>query len=109
MLQNVNGHRFAEAAVGTLLATSALAQNATNARQIEHHVAKIDGTRFDYVTTGIGALWPGCFGNLPRQHRPSGRHSSTTWPSPLFALDPRRSSRSTSSRPRSAADSCLTH
>jgi pimeloyl-ACP methyl ester carboxylesterase len=42
------------AALGTVLATSALAQNATNAGPIEHHVVKIDGTRFDYVTAGTG-------------------------------------------------------
>jgi pimeloyl-ACP methyl ester carboxylesterase len=30
------------------------AQNATRADQIEHHVAKIDGTRFHYVTAGTG-------------------------------------------------------
>jgi pimeloyl-ACP methyl ester carboxylesterase len=41
-------------AAGTVLATSALAQNARSADQIEHHVAKIDGTRFHYVTAGVG-------------------------------------------------------
>ena len=40
---------LAAAVVGTVLATSALAQNATNPGRIEHHVAKIDGTRFHYV------------------------------------------------------------
>jgi pimeloyl-ACP methyl ester carboxylesterase len=45
---------FAAAAVVTLLVTSALAQNATNAGLIEHHVAKIDGARFHYVTAGTG-------------------------------------------------------
>jgi pimeloyl-ACP methyl ester carboxylesterase len=30
------------------------AQNVTSADQIEHHVAKIDGTRFHYVTAGTG-------------------------------------------------------
>ncbi|MGZ5098818.1 MAG: DUF6130 family protein, partial [Usitatibacter sp.] len=30
------------------------AQNAMSADQIEHHVAKIDGTRFHYVTAGTG-------------------------------------------------------
>ena len=30
------------------------AQNATSADQIEHHIAKIDGTRFHYVTAGNG-------------------------------------------------------
>jgi hypothetical protein len=42
------------AAAGTVLATSAFAQNARSADQIEHHVAKIDGTRFHYVTAGTG-------------------------------------------------------
>ena len=37
-------------AAGTVLATSALAQSA----RIEHHVVKIDGTRFHYVTAGTG-------------------------------------------------------
>src|SRR5258705_540 len=32
----------------------AAAQNATSADQIEHHIAKIDGTRFHYVTAGTG-------------------------------------------------------
>jgi pimeloyl-ACP methyl ester carboxylesterase len=30
------------------------AQNATSADQIEHHIAKVDGTRFHYVTAGAG-------------------------------------------------------
>jgi pimeloyl-ACP methyl ester carboxylesterase len=30
------------------------AQNVTSADQIEHHIAKIDGTRFHYVTAGTG-------------------------------------------------------
>jgi len=30
------------------------AQNATSADQLEHHTAKIDGTRFHYVTAGTG-------------------------------------------------------
>jgi pimeloyl-ACP methyl ester carboxylesterase len=38
------------AAAGAVLASSALAQSA----KIEHHVAKIDGTRFHYVTAGTG-------------------------------------------------------
>jgi pimeloyl-ACP methyl ester carboxylesterase len=42
------------AAAGTVLATSAFAQNARSADQIEHHIAKIDGTRFHYVTAGTG-------------------------------------------------------
>jgi hypothetical protein len=41
---------LAAVAAGTVLATSALAQSA----QIEHHVAKIDGVRFHYVTAGTG-------------------------------------------------------
>jgi pimeloyl-ACP methyl ester carboxylesterase len=41
---------LATVAAGTMLATSALAQSA----KIEHHVAKIDGTRFHYVTAGAG-------------------------------------------------------
>jgi pimeloyl-ACP methyl ester carboxylesterase len=32
----------------------AAAQNVTSADQIEHHIAKIDGTRFHYVTAGTG-------------------------------------------------------
>ena len=32
----------------------ATAQNVTSADQIEHHIAKIDGTRFHYVTAGTG-------------------------------------------------------
>ncbi len=42
------------AAACTVLATSAFAQNARSADQIEHHIAKIDGTRFHYVTAGTG-------------------------------------------------------
>lgn len=72
---------LAAVAAGTVLAASALAQsarevrgpspfvatenepalnliaaaaNATSAGQIEHHIAKIDGTRFHYVTAGTG-------------------------------------------------------
>src|SRR5690349_5922165 len=41
-------------AIGTLLVTSAFAQSATSADQLEHHVAKVDGTRFHYVTAGSG-------------------------------------------------------
>jgi pimeloyl-ACP methyl ester carboxylesterase len=40
--------------VGIVLATSAFAQNAASSDRIEHHVAKIDGTRFHYVTAGAG-------------------------------------------------------
>lgn len=42
------------AVAGIALVTSAFAQNATSADQIEHHIAKIDGTRFHYVTAGTG-------------------------------------------------------
>lgn len=42
------------AAIGTMLVTSALAQNATDADQTEHHVVRVDGTRFHYVTAGTG-------------------------------------------------------
>jgi len=45
---------LAAVAAGTLLATGALAQDAANAERIEHHIAKIDGTRFHYVTAGAG-------------------------------------------------------
>jgi hypothetical protein len=45
---------LAAVATGAVLATSALAQSARSADQIEHHVAKIDGTRFHYVTAGTG-------------------------------------------------------
>ena len=41
-------------AAATVLATSVLAQSATSADRIEHHIAKIDGTRFHYVTAGTG-------------------------------------------------------
>jgi pimeloyl-ACP methyl ester carboxylesterase len=44
---------LAAVAVGAVLATG-LAQGARSADQIEHHVAKIDGTRFHYVTAGTG-------------------------------------------------------
>jgi pimeloyl-ACP methyl ester carboxylesterase len=42
------------AAAGALLPTSASAQNTTSADQIDHHIAKIGGTRFHYVTAGSG-------------------------------------------------------
>ena len=41
-------------AAATALAAGALAQHVTSAVQIEHHIAKIDGTRFHYVTAGSG-------------------------------------------------------
>jgi pimeloyl-ACP methyl ester carboxylesterase len=45
---------LAAASAGAVLATSALAQNASSAGEIEHHVAKIDNVRFHYVTAGTG-------------------------------------------------------
>lgn len=45
---------LATAAVGTLLAASAPAQTTTAVGGIDHHVVKIDGTRFHYVTAGAG-------------------------------------------------------
>jgi pimeloyl-ACP methyl ester carboxylesterase len=42
------------AGAGALLPTSASAQNTTSADQIDHHIAKINGTRFHYVTAGAG-------------------------------------------------------
>lgn len=45
---------LAAVAAGAVLATSALAQDMKRADQIEHHIAKIDGTRFHYVTAGAG-------------------------------------------------------
>ena len=45
---------LAATAVATVLATGAFAQSATSAAQWEHHTAKIDGTRFHYVTAGTG-------------------------------------------------------
>ena len=44
----------AAVAAAIALATGALAQNVTSANQIEHHIAKVDGTRFHYVTAGSG-------------------------------------------------------
>lgn len=52
-------------AAGTMLATSALAQSA----KIEHHIVRIDGTRFHYVTAGTGdpvLLLPGVAPELDR-------------------------------------------
>jgi pimeloyl-ACP methyl ester carboxylesterase len=40
-------------AAGTVLAASAFAQN-TAADSLEHHIVKIDGVRFHYVTAGAG-------------------------------------------------------
>jgi pimeloyl-ACP methyl ester carboxylesterase len=45
---------LAAAAIGIAIAANALAQSATNVDQIEHHVVKIDGARFHYVTAGSG-------------------------------------------------------
>jgi pimeloyl-ACP methyl ester carboxylesterase len=42
--------RLARVAACTIFATGALAQNA----EIEHHILKIDGVRFHYVTAGTG-------------------------------------------------------
>src|SRR5262252_946303 len=44
---------LAAVAAGILLATGAIAQSARDI-QLEHHVVKIDGTRFHYVTAGTG-------------------------------------------------------
>src|SRR5262249_9451643 len=40
--------------INALLATSALAEDTTNAGAIEHHVARVNGVRFHYVTAGTG-------------------------------------------------------
>jgi hypothetical protein len=45
---------LAAIAAGAVLATSAIAQNAGIPDKIEHHIAKVDGTRFHYVTAGTG-------------------------------------------------------
>jgi pimeloyl-ACP methyl ester carboxylesterase len=45
---------LAAVAAGVVLATSALAQDTRRADPIEHHIVKIDGTRFHYVTAGTG-------------------------------------------------------
>ncbi|WP_413988976.1 alpha/beta fold hydrolase [Labrys okinawensis] len=45
---------LAIAAVATAFATNAPAQSASNSDQIEHHMVKIEGTRFHYVTAGSG-------------------------------------------------------
>ena len=45
---------LAAAAVGVALTSNAFAQSATKADQIEHHMVKIDGARFHYVTAGSG-------------------------------------------------------
>jgi hypothetical protein len=54
------------AAAGTVLVTSAFAQNARSADQIEHHIAKIDGTRFHYMTAGTGVADSGLAPELDR-------------------------------------------
>ena len=41
-------------AISVVLANGAFAQNAMNIPQIEHHVAKVDGVLFHYVTAGTG-------------------------------------------------------
>ena len=45
---------LAAVAAGVVLATGTVAQNATSADQIEHHIVRIEGTRFHYVTAGTG-------------------------------------------------------
>ena len=45
---------IAIAAVSFALATGVFAQTAMKAEPIEHHIAKIDGIRFHYVTAGTG-------------------------------------------------------
>ena len=45
---------LAAVAAGVVLATGTFAQNATSADQIEHHIVRIEGTRFHYVTAGTG-------------------------------------------------------
>ena len=42
------------AAMGMVAATSAVAQSVANPARIEHHMAKVDGARFHYVTAGTG-------------------------------------------------------
>jgi hypothetical protein len=78
-------------AVGSALATRALAQTVTSADQIEHHIAKIDGTRFHYVTAGSGdpvLLLPGVARKLDRlaqgsaftgQRWPQCRRTRSSW------------------------------
>ena len=45
---------LAAIAAWTVLSASAFAQSTATAERIEHHVAKVDGTRFHYVTAGSG-------------------------------------------------------
>lgn len=45
---------LAAVVAGTVLATNAFAQSAREARGPEHHIVKIDGIRFHYVTAGAG-------------------------------------------------------
>jgi hypothetical protein len=44
----------AAAALGTVISSGSFAENAMNAPQIEHHVAKVDGILLHYVTAGTG-------------------------------------------------------
>ena len=41
-------------AASAVLATSAMGQDAASADKVEHHIAKIDGIHFHYVTAGTG-------------------------------------------------------
>jgi pimeloyl-ACP methyl ester carboxylesterase len=53
---------LAAVVAGVAFSASAVAQGTPSADQIEHHVVKIDGTRFHYVTAGTGdpvVLLPG--------------------------------------------------
>ena len=45
---------LAAVVAGTVLATNAFAQSARAARGPQHHIVKIDGIRFHYVTAGAG-------------------------------------------------------
>jgi pimeloyl-ACP methyl ester carboxylesterase len=45
---------FAAAAVSAVFATGALGQTAIDTAQVEHHVVKVDGAVFHYVTAGSG-------------------------------------------------------
>ena len=45
---------LAAVAAGAVFGTSALAQDTKRGDPIEHHIAKIDGTRFHCVTAGTG-------------------------------------------------------
>jgi pimeloyl-ACP methyl ester carboxylesterase len=51
---NVFIKTLSTAALGTALATTAFAETSTSTVQVEHHVAKVGGTHFHYVTAGTG-------------------------------------------------------